>query len=414
MNRAASSRPSGPAANSRFAEKETGDSVRRRDEYFLRKRGLIFGVPPAAYAKAMEHMRAMRRRRFNSASPGAEESAAIWNFIGPQPIIQFSPLNPTGTGRLTAVAVDPNVNNRVIVGAANGGVWLSNDDGNTFTPIFDSQPTLAIGSIALDPGTNPTTIYVGTGEGNTSADSYYGQGIFRSTDLGMTWEQLGKTSFANYAIGALAIDTSVTPRILFAAVTEGLSDTRGEADYDESTIKAGLFKSTDAGATWSRFDASAFGLEAGYYYAMDDVAIDPSSDRRIYVAGAGGAFASTDGGNTWSSINFPGLSSGSAGRVKIAVSQSGTVYLMVGEAQDLSDGAVSFLGFYKSTDFGNSWATETVPCENGIDGTPTGAGSACGASYYAQSWYDQALLVDPRDPSDNTVVFGGVELYISH
>ena len=116
MNRAASSRPSGPAANSRFAEKETGDSVRRRDEYFLRKRGLIFGVPPAAYAKAMEHMRAMRRRRFNSASPGAEESAAIWNFIGPQPIIQFSPFNPTGTGRLTAVAVDPNVNNRVIVG----------------------------------------------------------------------------------------------------------------------------------------------------------------------------------------------------------------------------------------------------------------------------------------------------------
>jgi photosystem II stability/assembly factor-like uncharacterized protein len=415
MARVASPRPAGPSADSILAEKESGDSVVRREQYFRTKRGLGFGVPAGAYVTALKKMRSMRARRFKSATSAASADSPLWNFIGPQPIIQESPFSPTATGRLTAIAVDPNAQNRVIVGAANGGVWMSTDTGADFTPIFDVEPTQAIGSIALDPTTNPTTIYVGTGEGNGSADSYYGQGIFKSSDLGATWDQLGAQSFADYAVGAIAIDTTSVAPHLVVAVSRGESDTRGELDYDESGNNAGLFSSTDGGASWSRFDSSVFGLPASTFYEMNDVAIDPSSNQRFYATGAGGAFASTDGASSWSAINFPGVTSGSEGRAKIAVSKSGTVYIMVGAPLGVFQvGAAPFLGFYKSTDFGNTWTGETVPCDGGTDGTTTGANSVCGPSNYAQEWYDQTLLVDPRDPTDNTVVFGGVLLYQSH
>jgi hypothetical protein len=92
-------------------------------------------------------------------------------------------------GRVSAVAADPTTPGRLFVGAASGGVWMTTDGGNTFKPIFDTQPSLAIGAIALDSRTNPPTIFVATGEGNGS-DSYYGQGIFKSADLGANWTQL--------------------------------------------------------------------------------------------------------------------------------------------------------------------------------------------------------------------------------
>ena len=415
LGRVASPRPAGPSADSILAEKETGDSALKREQYLRQKRGLVFGMPAGAYVAAMKKMRSMSPRRFKSAARAAASEAPLWNFIGPQPIIQGSIFSPSATGRLTAIVVDPNANNRVLVGAANGGVWLSTDTGVNFTPIFDAEPTQAIGSIALDPTTNPSTIYVGTGEGNGSADSYYGQGIFKSTDSGVTWAQLGAQPFANYAVGALVVDPSSAPPHLFAAVSTAESDTRGERYYKESGNNPGLFKSTDGGVSWMRYSSSTFGLAPNSFYETDDIAIDPTDAQRLYVAGAGGAFASTDGGNSWSAINFPGLTAGSEGRAKIALSNSGTVYIMVGAPLAFSGvGAAAFSGFYKSTDFGNTWATETVPCDGGVDGTVTGANSACGASVYAQEWYDQTLLVDPRDHTDNTVVFGGVLLYLSH
>ena len=99
-----------------------------------------------------------------------------------------------------------------MAGAASGGLWVSTNSGASFTSVFDSQPTQAIGAIALDTTTSPSTIYVGTGEGNGSIDSLYGSGLFKSTNLGQTWTPVGPTgTFDHASFTSLAIDTSTTP-----------------------------------------------------------------------------------------------------------------------------------------------------------------------------------------------------------
>ena len=204
---------------------------RNRELYWASRRGWQFGVPAKAYADAvrvMQRERAAARQSTRAAKallggPLAASSLAsslVWSFIGPQPISTRS--NFTGevfgspfaaTGRITSIAIDPK-GGLVVAGAASGGVWLSTNDGASFVPVFDAQPTLAVGAIALDPTSSPTTIYVATGEGNSSIDSLYGQGIFMSVDLGQHWTQLPQPAapgFDHYSFTSLAIDASVHP-----------------------------------------------------------------------------------------------------------------------------------------------------------------------------------------------------------
>ncbi|MGH7917184.1 MAG: WD40/YVTN/BNR-like repeat-containing protein, partial [Candidatus Binataceae bacterium] len=130
-------------------------------QFFIQRRGLQFGVPNHAYATAVNKMHAMSAA---TSERKATEAAAIspnlaWSFIGPEPMnneianfggVLFGPAF-IATGRITALAIDPTVTpNRIFVGAANGGIWMSSDGGKTFTPIADSLPTQAIGAIALD------------------------------------------------------------------------------------------------------------------------------------------------------------------------------------------------------------------------------------------------------------------------
>ena len=88
------------------------------------------------------------------------------------------------TGRLTSIAAD--TTGLIVVGAASGGLWLSTNNGTSFASVFDNEPTQSIGAIALDTTTTPSTIYVGTGEGNGSIDSLYGSGMFKSSGFGPT------------------------------------------------------------------------------------------------------------------------------------------------------------------------------------------------------------------------------------
>ena len=120
-----------------------------------------------------------------------------WNAIGPLPLLNVIPtfggvaLGTTlagVTGRVTAVATDPTVSGRMFVGTGDGGVWTRANASAAFVPIFDLEPTLSVVAFALDITTSPNpTLYVGSGEGNGSADSYYGQGVFVSSDLGVSW-----------------------------------------------------------------------------------------------------------------------------------------------------------------------------------------------------------------------------------
>ncbi len=416
-----------------------------RERYLASRRGLQYGVPRQAIPQAFSRMRAMERAAAQApgasgATSGAVEDAnaaipalsGTWNFIGPQPI--KSKANFTGsaiggvvlmTGRMTSVAAD--AHGLIVAGAASGGLWLSTDNGQNFVSAFDSQPTQAIGAIALDTTTTPSTIYVGTGEGNNSIDSLYGSGAFKSTDLGQHWTPLGPAGlFDRGAFTSMAIDTVTTPGSprIFAGTSSGFSASKADAGiYESDASKSGLWFSPNGGASWSHYPESTFANcdllgDGSAPCPIDDVKIDPAHPQNVYVGvDTNTVYYSNDGGVTFHPAIFPGAHI-EQGRQSLAVgpavpppngpaSPVGIVYAMVGAA----DG-VEYGGLFFSFDGGLHWNPgsvlgPTVPQftagSTTIDGTnPTN---------FSQSFYDQALLVSPTDPG--TVFFGGVGLYKS-
>jgi hypothetical protein len=243
-----------------------------RAEYWANRRGVQFGVPANALASAVSSVQATEAAGLSSELAPSSVSLS-WSFIGPLPIQNvrsnfggtvFGP-GFDATGRITAIATDPTTTGRLFVGAANGGVWMSTDGGSTFTSIGDNlpSPTVAIGALAIDAvNTTPPTLYVATGEGNGGCgDCYYGQGIFKTTDLGAHWTALSSGTFDHVGFSRLAIDTSHNPPHLFAAATASTySGGRTAPLFSEGDLsKGGLWRSTNGGTSWTQYPASTFG-----------------------------------------------------------------------------------------------------------------------------------------------------------
>ncbi len=165
----------------------TAAQIQERETYWASRQGSQFGVPSGAYSAALQQMQntaATATVASALTAPSTPLSSLTWNFIGPRPMVVQADFGGVllgstfhATGRITAIA-SANAGTQLFVGTANGGVWLSTDSGATFTQTFHPAATKAIGAIALDQTTSPATVYVATGEGNSSLDSYYGQGIF--------------------------------------------------------------------------------------------------------------------------------------------------------------------------------------------------------------------------------------------
>jgi hypothetical protein len=184
---------------------------------------------------------------------------SAWQPLGPTSIL--SPTFGNLTGRITALAADTNdaAGNTLYIGTTGGGVWKSTNAAGTlasvaFTPLTDSQASLSTGALAVQPHPNPIVL-VGTGDPNDATDSYYGEGILRSTDNGVTWTLIagsqdganGNHSFAGLATAGIAFSTA-TPTLVVAAFT-----TSPQASVVSATNTAsvpGLYYSTDAGLTW--------------------------------------------------------------------------------------------------------------------------------------------------------------------
>ena len=392
-----------------------------------------------------------------------------WQFIGPRPI-QGAQSNFGGTivhpevtfavtGRVTSIAVDPTGGGtcgpggtagacRIFVGTAGGGLWMTSDGGNSFTNISGildpsetskgTFPQTTVGSVALNPNISPPTLYLATGEGN-QGDSFWGDGIFTSANLGSNWSQAssvhlynGLNQPTNYGEGftKIAVDPTHSPAYVYVAATSTTGINRaGLPGFSETSPGLwGIWRSTDGGSTFTQYSASQMGGcssngNSSIPCRGDDVVIDPSTNY-VYAAvhdgnygsGTYAVMRSTDSGTTWSALFIPGLSA-PTGRFSLAAS-SGTVYVMVGWPDN-----VTYLGFFKSTNSGaaGSWTTQTVPCvglSNNtvvIDGTTASnlSASFCGLAYTSsQSFYDQALAIQPGS-GGNTVAFGGVGTYIS-
>ena len=290
-------------------------------------------------------------------------------------------IGPFRGGRTRALAGVPNQPNVFYIGAVNGGVWKSNDYGRTWLPIFDSQPTQSIGAIAVAPS-NPNIIYVGSGEGLARPDLSVGNGIYKSTDAGKTWTHLGLRN--GQQIAGLAVDPRDPNRILAAVLGHpyGANEERG------------LFLSTDGGANWAKV------LNKNENTGGDDVQFDPSNpdvayasmwsmrqgpweDGNEYQTTDGGLFESTDGGKTWRALTN-GLPKNLV-QIHFAIAQSQTsrLYAVAGTQDPGEYGSGKGLGTFRSDDAGETWTRAT---DDGRPAMRIGGGDL------------PMLAVDPKNP----------------
>ena len=265
-------------------------------------------------------------------------------------------IGPTRAGRARAVAGVPSQPNVAYIGFDNGGVWRSTDYGSTWHPLFDQESTGSIGAIAVAPS-DPNIIYVGSGAGIIRPDLATGNGMYKSTDGGRTWVNLGLHD--TQMIAMIAVDPRDPNRLFVAALGHpyGPNEERG------------VFRSTDGGRTFQKV------LYKDEYTSANDVKIDPSDPNIVYAAlwqqqqsfieggsfggSNGGIFKSIDGGTTWQQLT-EGLPTVLQANVAIAPSDPKTLYATIaGAAPGTPAAPVGFgggvIGFYKTTDAGAHW-----------------------------------------------------------
>ena len=235
-------------------------------------------------------------------------------------------IGPTRAGRARALSGVASQPNVFYVGYDNGGVWRSTDYGSNWVPLFDNEPTGSIGAIAVAPS-DPNIIYVGTGAGIIRPDLSVGDGMYKSTDAGKTWTHLGLRD--SQMIANIEVDPT-NPNRLFVAV---LGHPYGP------NAERGIFRSTDGGKTFEKV------LYKDEYVSGNDIRIDPKNPNIVYAAlwqqqqsyieGAefggteGGIFKSTDGGTTWKQLTT-GLPAGVIeANLGVSMSSPSTIYAMV-------------------------------------------------------------------------------------
>ncbi|MBI4410291.1 MAG: glycosyl hydrolase, partial [Gemmatimonadetes bacterium] len=246
------------------------------------------------------------------------------------------------SGRIAAVDAVATEPLTIWVGSASGGVWKSNDGGTIFRPVFDPH-TQSIGAVAVDPS-NPKVVWVGTGESWTRNSVSIGDGVYRTSDGGDTWQHVGLRD--SERIARIAVDPK-NGQIVFVCATGHLWDAHPER---------GVYRTTDGGKSWERV------LYVDENTGCSDLSLDPQDARMVYAGmwqfrrwpwffrsgGAGsGLYRSTDGGKTWKQLRN-GLPKGEKGRIAVAVAPSrpSVVYALV-ESKETA--------LYRSDDLGESW-----------------------------------------------------------
>jgi len=261
-------------------------------------------------------------------------------------MFKFRSIGPAAySGRISDLAVNPDNTSEYYVGVASGGLWKTTNHGTTFKPIFDDQSVFSIGCLAMDPN-NSNVLWVGTGENNTQRNLAYGDGVYKTTDGGKSFTNMGlKTSSQ---IGKIMIDPR-NSNVVYVAAQGQAWGPGGER---------GLYKTTDGGKTWNRV------LEIGPYTGASDMEMDPRNpdvlyvtahqrERRVYSKIDGGPesaiYKSVDAGATWTKLK-KGLPGGNVGRIGIALSPANPdiLYAVVELPGSKS-------GFYRSNDMGESW-----------------------------------------------------------
>jgi photosystem II stability/assembly factor-like uncharacterized protein len=257
-------------------------------------------------------------------------------------------IGPFRAGRTVGATGVPGQPNVFYIGVNNGGVWKTTDYGLTWRPVFDDQPTGSIGDLAVAPS-DPNVIYVGSGEGLQRPDLSTGDGIYKSTDGGKTWRNVGLRDAQQ--IGSVIVDPKDPNRVFVAALGHPYGPNK----------ERGVYRSIDGGATWLRV------LDKDENTGAIQVTFDPTNSQIVYAdlwAGRqgpwengawqgpeSGLFKSTDGGDTWKKLTngLPTFEQG-LGRIGFDVSRSDPKILYATVEANPQQG-----GVYRSDDAGESW-----------------------------------------------------------
>lgn len=339
-----------------------------------------------AVAQMAEQEAAWARSR-----PSAVPDAA-WTELGPNPIpnaqVETLPVT-TGSGRVTAIAVDPTNANIVYVGVAQGGLYRSTDGGTNWTRMLDNGLSLAIGAIAVAPS-QPGTVYIGTGEPNFSQDSFFGVGLYRidnaSSASPTVTGPIGGAQFNGRSIGEIIIHPTV-PATIFVASTSGV----GGIGPTAPTIlpNRGVYRSTDATSAAPVFTQLAYPF-ANQNLSARDIAIDPDNPNVLIanvVANGGGIIRSANA-----------LAASPTFTLVQTFSSTNTSELTA-EFAAFQPAAAADATFYAAT--GNLGGRVLRSVDGGLTWTQQIDNNFC----TGQCFYDIAIDVDPTN--GNNVYLGG-------
>jgi photosystem II stability/assembly factor-like uncharacterized protein len=310
--------------------------------------------------------------------------------------LQWRLIGPFRGGRVVAVAGVAGDSTTFYFGSVNGGIWKTTDAGVVWTPIFDGQRVASIGALAVAPS-DPKTIYAGTGESDIREDLSSGNGVYKSTDGGATWNHIGLEDTRQ--ISRIAIDPQ-NPSIVYVGAL-------GHA-YGPNQER-GVYKSVDGGAHWARV------LDLGPETGISDLAMCSSSPQLLF-AGAwrthrpawstyapivgngngigngtgngtgpgGGLYRSQDAGKTWARLTGTGngLPEGDWGRVGVDVAADGKrVYALIEIRNEAGKSDAKKSGLYRSDDGGNSWVLANAD-----------------PRLTDRAWYFNRITIDPNNP----------------
>jgi len=431
---------------------DKADYLRQREDYNALRRGFERGRPfdPRARGRAIRQLEVQEALNAEKAkllrSSGvtgyfglALDDVPIWTAIGPTPLPTTSGNN---TGRVTAVVVDPTNSNKVYLGTAQGGVWRSLNAGSTWESIFDNAQTQAVGSLALAPS-NPSILYVGTGESNRSGDSFFGVGLYRIDNVDSpTYSLVGPinpafsysngsgtvntTTFTGRSISQIVVHPS-DPGTIFVATSTGVGGS-GANSFNASLLALlGLYRSTNAAGpigsiTFKKLavvtaPAASVDIPATGNRRVTDVVMEPGNPNNLIV-GVFGNLGVNDGGifRTTNALDpspvFTNVLNISTNRIQLGIHKNfgtGVVKVLAATSEtpttaSCAESAAQQGVLRQSVDGGATW---TNPSDPTADATATTAGilTEAGGFCGGQCFYNVVVAIDPRD--SNSIYLGG-------